>query len=156
MNIEDDLHIRQIGENEEAPMVLLTLADPSDQRIRSYLKQSDCYLAELTGEIIGVYVAGKISRDTIEIYNIAVKEAFQGKGIGKHLLMDAVNRYSKAGYKAIEIGTGNSSIGQLALYQKAGFRIDCILRDFFTDYYEDHIYENGIWCRDMIRLNRTL
>ena len=64
---------------------------------------------------------------------------------------------SKAsGYKTIEVGTGNSSIGQLALYQKCGFRITSIDRDFFIRNYEDDIFENGIWCRDMIRLSQDL
>ncbi|GAB6993359.1 GNAT family N-acetyltransferase [Salinicoccus sesuvii] len=156
MNLGTDLHIRQIKEIEETPMALLTLADPSEQQVQSYLAKSDCYVAEIEGETVGVYVAGEISKDTIEIYNIAVKETFQGQGIGKYLLMDGVDRYRRAGYKMIEIGTGNSSIGQLALYQKVGFRMDRVIPDFFTDNYETHIYENGIWCRDMIRLKCQL
>lgn len=156
IDIENNLQIRQVEENKKVPMALLVLADPSEQQVRSYLEQSDCYIAEVHGDTVGVYVAGEISRETIEIYNIAVKETFQGHGIGKYLLMDAVDRYSRAGYKVIEIGTGNSSIGQLALYQKAGFRIDHIIHDFFTDNYGSPIYENGIWCRDMIRLRRML
>lgn len=43
--------------------------------------------------------------------------------------------------------------GLTALYQKCGFRIVGIDRDFFTDHYPEPIYENGIWCRDMIRLS---
>ncbi|MCG1010875.1 GNAT family N-acetyltransferase [Salinicoccus sp. ID82-1] len=150
------MHIRQIREDERVPMALLRIADPSEQQICSYLAKSDCYVAEMDGEIIGVCVAGETSRDAIEIYNIAVTEGHQGKGLGKHLLMDAVERYAQSGWKSIEIGTGNSSIGQLALYQKCGFRIDGIIHNFFVDNYEDHIYENGIWCRDMIRLKRAL
>jgi ribosomal protein S18 acetylase RimI-like enzyme len=52
----------------------------------------------------------------------------------------------------LEVGTGNSSIGQLALYQKCGFRITGIDYNYFIRHYDEPIFENGIPCRDMIRL----
>ncbi len=51
--------------------------------------------------------------------NVAVVEEEHGRGIGKQLVLDAIKVAKKKGYKTIEIGTGNSSIGQLALYQNA-------------------------------------
>lgn len=60
------------------------------------------------------------------------------------------------GAKTLEIGTGNSSLNQLGLYQKCGFRIIGVDKDFFTRHYEDEIVENGIICRDMIRLSMDL
>ena len=59
----------------------------------------------------------------VEIKNIAVREDRQGQGLGKKLLQEAIRVAKNKGYERIEIGTGNSSIGQLALYQKCGFRI---------------------------------
>lgn len=56
------------------------------------------------------------------------------------------------GFETVEIGTGNSSIDQLAFYQKCGFRIAAIDPDFFIRHYPEPIFENGIQCRDMIRL----
>ena len=56
------------------------------------------------------------------------------------------------GAREVWIGTGNSSISQLALYQKMGFRIAGVDVDFFTRNYPEEIIENGIHCRDMIRL----
>ncbi|MNW16937.1 putative N-acetyltransferase YvbK [compost metagenome] len=41
---------------------------------------------------------------------------------------------------------------QLYLYQKCGFRIVGVDVDFFVRHYEEAIEENGIPCRDMIRL----
>lgn len=70
--------------------------------------------------------------------------------------MDAIEQAKREGYQKIEIGTGNSSIHQLALYQKCGFRITGIDQDFFIRNYEEEIYENGIQCRDMIRLTLYL
>ncbi|HEY8415097.1 MAG TPA: hypothetical protein VIK99_04920 [Thermaerobacter sp.] len=72
------------------------------------------------------------------------------------LIGHAIETARQQGYKTIEIGTGNSSIGQLALYQKFGFRITGIDRDFFVRRYRKPIWENGIQCRDMIRLSQDL
>jgi hypothetical protein len=57
--------------------------------------------------------------------------------------------------KALWVGTGNSSLSQLALYQKCGFRIREIESGFFESYPEP-IVENGIRCIDMVRLRVDL
>ena len=80
----------------------------------------------------------------------------QGKGFGKQLVIDAIEVAKSRGYRTIEIGTGNSSIGQLALYQKCGFRITGVDIDFFIRHYPEEIFENSIQCRDMIRLSQDL
>lgn len=74
-------------------------------------------------QIVGVYVLLATRPKTMEAVNVAIAENYQGKGIGKLLVMHAVNTAKEKGFKTIEMGTGNSSISQLALYQKCGFRI---------------------------------
>ncbi len=133
-------------------MDLLLLADPSKEMIEKYLESGQCYTLEVNNETVGVYVLMPVSAGVIEIMNIAVAEKEQGKGLGKQLLAHAIEQARKQGFKQVQIGTGNSSIGQLALYQKCGFRITKIERGFFTDNYEEEIIENGIICRDMLRL----
>ncbi|SFL36170.1 Predicted N-acetyltransferase YhbS [Gracilibacillus orientalis] len=152
------MKIRILNKNEKAPIELLLLADPSRNLIEEYLKRGECYIAEKDNKIIGVYILLPIStkQDTIELVNIAVSEHEQGKGVGKQLIRDAIQKSAAKGYKTIEVGTGNSSIGQLALYQKCGFRMTSVDRDFFVIHYEEDIMENGIWCRDMIRLSQDL
>ncbi len=60
------------------------------------------------------------------------------------------------GYHRIIVGTGNSSIDNLAFYQKLGFRFRSVVRDFFTLHYPEPIFEHGIqWC-DMIILDLDL
>ena len=84
--------------------------------------------------------------------NVAVAEDRQGKGLGKKLILHALEVAKSLGVKKVEIGTGNSSIGQLALYEKCGFQIIGIIENFFIDNYPEPIFENGIQCRDMVRL----
>jgi ribosomal protein S18 acetylase RimI-like enzyme len=124
--------------------------------VKEYIKRGQCFVAEINGQIIGVYVLLPTRPETIELVNIAVDEKQQGKGIGKQLVLHAVENAKQQGYKTMEIGTGNSSIRQLALYQKCGFRITGVDRDFFVKHYPEPIFENGIQCRDMIRLSQEL
>ncbi|WP_141431027.1 GNAT family N-acetyltransferase [Bacillus sp. 03113] len=144
--------IRKLGTSEKAPFHLLLLADPSKKHVEAYLKRSQSYVADMNNTIVGIYVLLPTRPETVEIINVAVAEKQQGNGIGKSLVKHAIKTAKLKGYKKIEIGTGNSSISQLALYQKCGFRITGVDKDYFTRHYTNAIIENGIHCRDMIRL----
>jgi len=150
------MEIRKLNRDEKPPMNLLLLADPSQRIVKEYVKRGECFVAEIDKQTIGVYVLLPTRPDTVELVNIAIAEDHQGKGLGKQLVMDAIETARSSGYKTIEVGTGNSSIGQLALYQKCGFRINGVDIDFFIRHYPQEIFENGIQCRDMIRLSQDL
>ncbi|MFC5046137.1 GNAT family N-acetyltransferase [Aquimarina hainanensis] len=137
-------------------MDLLELADPSRIQIESYLASGTCYIAVSNMETIGVIVLHKINATTIEIKNIAIKESQQKKGYGKALLAYAEKISRDSGFKKLIIGTGNSSIGQLTLYQKVGFEIDRILKNFFVEKYPNPIFENEIQCKHMLILEKDL
>jgi len=157
MFIKEIMNIKKLNDNTNDPYSLLLLADPSKKIVDSYLKKGICYVAYIKGVEIGVYVLLKTKKDTMEIMNIAVKEDYQGKGIGKKLLLHAIEEIKKIKeIKNIEIGTGNSSIYQLLFYQKNGFRIYKIFTDFFTKKYTEKIYENEIECRDKIMLRMKI
>lgn len=150
------MEIRKLNSEETPPYALLLLADPSKEMIASYIDRGDCFIAEKGKHIIGVYVLLPTKAETIELMNVSVAEQQQGSGIGKRLVVDAIRVAKEKGYKTIEVCTGNSSIGQLALYQKCGFRITRVDRDYFTKHYVEVIVENGIVCRDRIRLSQDL
>jgi len=150
------MYIREINSPEEAPLSLLLVADPSEKAVHDYINRGMCFVLEEEEDIRGVFVLLPTRPHIIELVNITVEETYQNKGLGKFMLKEAVNIARLKGYKTMEIGTGNSSIGQLALYQKCGFRIIGIDGDFFIKHYDEDIYENGIRCRDMIRLSQDL
>lgn len=143
---------QKIEDKSTLPWGLLLSADPSRKMVESYINNSDIYIAFVREKVVGEYVLTKIDDSTIELKNIAVDEKYQGKGIGKQLVLDAIKKAKEAGFKIIEVGTGNSSFSQLGLYQKCGFRIVGVEKDFFTKNYDQEIVENGIKCIDMIRL----
>lgn len=134
----------------------MLLADPSRKLVEDYIKRGECFVSEIEKQIVGVYVLLPTRPETVELVNIAVIEDMHGKGIGKQLVSHAIETARSRSYKTIEIGTGNSGIGQLSLYQKCGFRVVGVDIDFFIRHYSEEIYENGIQCRDMIRLSQDL
>ncbi|MGG4494643.1 GNAT family N-acetyltransferase [Brevibacillus reuszeri] len=150
------MDIRKLAPHEEAPMNLLLLADPSQKLVEEYLQRGQCYVAAKENDLVGVYVLIQTRPDTIELVNVAVDEGHQGQGIGKKLVLHAIEVAKASGYKTIEVGTGNSSLDQLALYQKCGFRMTWIDKDFFIRHYNEPIFENGIQLFDMVRLSQDL
>ncbi len=147
-----EIEIKQILSVTRFHLDLLLLADPSIGKINKYLIDSNIYSASIDDETIGIIVIKEVDNLKKEIKNVAVKKEHQNKGIGKKLINFVLKIEKSNGTKIVEIGTGNSSINQLLLYQKIGFRIDSIDRDFFSRNYKEVIIENGIICKDMIRL----
>ncbi|WP_084243148.1 GNAT family N-acetyltransferase [Planomicrobium okeanokoites] len=149
------MEIRLLNDGADLPMNLLLEADPSEELVREYCSNGFVYEAAVDDELMGVYVLLTLTDGIVEIKNIAVAEDARGQGYGKRLIQHALSEAERLGFGNVEIGTGNSSVDQLMLYQKCGFRIDSIDRDFFTRNYPEPIFENGIQCRDMIRLVYT-
>lgn len=151
-----NIKISKLSVKDKIPYDLLYVADPSIESVNECIDRGDCYVAYKDNRLIGVYILMKTRPSTLELINIAVEEAYQGGGVGKKLLYNAIDIARKSNVKTLEVGTGNSSISQLAFYQKCGFRIVGIDKDFFKKHYEETIIENGIECIDMIRLSIDL
>ncbi|WP_430787318.1 GNAT family N-acetyltransferase [Virgibacillus flavescens] len=148
--------IRELYKDEALPLELLLLADPSEKLVREYVSRGKCFIMEHGGIILGTYVLIPTRPETAEIVNVAVNEGYHGQGYGKQLVLHAIETAKREGFKTIEIGTGNSGVVQLALYQKCGFRMTSIDRDFFVRHYDEPIFENGIQVIDMVRLSQDL
>ncbi len=144
------LTIRQV-DSSDAPFNLLLEADPSLDQIETYLPISECYVAEEKGEIVGVCVLCRRSEKMTELMNIAVAPARQRQGIGTRILKEAISVARSSKLESLEVGTGTFGY-QLAFYQRAGFRVDRIDKDFFLKNYTEPIFENGIQLKDMLRL----
>ena len=150
------MEVRLLKEDEQLPMPLLLEADPSEEMIGKYISESDILIAEEGGRTVGVCVLLPLPLRTAEIKNIVVAGPERGRGIAKALIAEALKQAKNEGFRSVEIGTGNSSLDQLALYQKCGFRMTGIDRDYFIRHYPEPIFENGIRCRDMVRLECLL
>jgi len=153
-----EFQIHRVDKNElkDEHISLLLLADPSEKLVREYCQNGYIFSMNEDNELIGIMVLLPIGEESIEIKNIAVDESYQGNGYGKQLLNHGIEFAKQNEYKRIRIGTGNSSLNQLGLYQKCGFRMIKIDKDFFIRNYEEELFENGIQCRDMVILEQLL
>lgn len=151
-----EITIRPLAPDDAMPYDLLLLADPSRELVDSYLADAAVFLAETGDRIVGVLVLSPLTDALVEVKNVAVEPALQGQGIGRALIQHAIGIAGRKGFKTICIGTANSSIGQLHLYQKLGFEVSRIKEDFFIRNYPEPIYENGIQARHMIVLAKPL
>ena len=147
------MNIQKVEQITDQHMALLLLADPSEQLVQDYLARGFCFALGECNQLVGVLVLVFTRPKTLEIMNIAVAPEFQGKGYGRRLLQFAIQFAQEQGVFDLEIGTGNCGFSQLALYQKCGFRMTSIDRDFFIRHYSEKIFENGIQCTDMVRLS---
>lgn len=129
---------------------ILLLAEPSESALRWSLENlSDTiYQVNLAEEIVG---AATISwqAEPAEIVELAVVNEFQGKGIGKRIVEWLIAEAGRRGKQKIVVGTANSSLDNIAFYQKCGFRMDHIRQDYFW-YHSEPVFEHGIEVRDMI------
>lgn len=133
------------------PLELLLEADPSQVSIYSYLSDSWCFAALDDGPIIAACIVKLKSTNVAEIFNISVYPEFQGQGIGSALLKAVLAQLPSKGVKRVELGTGTFGY-QLTFYQRFGFRVDSIVKDYFLLNYSAPIFESGIEHRDMLRL----
>ena len=153
---DNEVTVRGLNENENIPYDLLLLADETIEAINKYIFDAEIYVCERNNKTIATYVLKIINNDSVEIKNIAVDIAFQGRGIGSSLLKNASENAAKRGFKSLFIGTGDNSFKQLALYQKSGFKEFKIIKDFFIDNYPEAIYENGKQLKDMVVLKKDI
>nr|WP_263323454.1 GNAT family N-acetyltransferase [Neobacillus sp. Marseille-Q6967] len=133
----------------------LLLADESEEVVKEYIFDGEMYSIDFEGDIAGVVLFTFHPDNIVELKNIALGEEFREKGIGKLVLNEAFHIYQQQGYHQIIVGTANSSIPNLAFYQKAGFRMYEIKKDFFKKY-PLPIYEHGIRALDLIMFKKNL
>ncbi len=135
---------------------LLLLADESEESVADYAGRGTTYAACRGGQILGQYVLLHTRPFTAEVVNIAVAPEYQRRGIATALLQHAVRTARDAGFRLLEIGTGDIGAGQIALYERCGFVRCGIDEDYFRKHYPAPIFENGVECRHMGRLRMEL
>lgn len=138
------MNLQPVAAGHRQPLLpLLILADESEEIVRTYIDEGTMYEIAMDGQVVGVV---QVIGD--EIKNLAIARGNQGKGLGKKAikLLQEQPHVSR-----LVVGTANSSIDNLAFYQKCGFRFSDIRRDFFLQYPEP-IFENGIRALDMLML----
>ncbi|GGJ82677.1 N-acetyltransferase [Alloalcanivorax dieselolei] len=149
-----ELSVSQV-DAQTLPWALLLEADPSERNVCKYLEGSQCFSATKGRDIVGACVLNTIDDGVLELFNIAVSPEVQGQGVGSALLRYVIDQCRSKGVRRIELGTGAFGY-QLAFYQRLGFRVERVVRDFFLDHYDEPVMEAGIQHKDMLRLGLDL
>jgi ribosomal protein S18 acetylase RimI-like enzyme len=111
---------------------LFRLADDSEAAVRSYYQQGDLFvLRGGDGTPRGMALAIPHADGSVELKSVAVAPELHGRGVGQRMLALVLARLRSAGVRHVSVGTASCAIGELAFYQKAGFRLSKIERDFF-------------------------
>lgn len=155
MSLPSTFRLQVLAPDAPLPWDLLLLADPDRERVSAYMPGATVLVASIEEEVMACYVLSPLTVQVAEIKNIAVAPAWQGRGLGRVLLEDAIVRATSLGFHRLLIGTGNSSLRQLAIYQKAGFALVEVKWGFF-DTYPEPIIEEGIPCRHLLLLGMDL
>jgi len=134
----------------EALIPILRQAEESERALRwSLANLSDAvYRMDAGDQLVGAATM-QWRNDPCEIMELAIAAERQRQGFGKRLVAWLVDEARRRGKSAVLVGTANSSIDNIAFYQRCGFRMDQVRRDYFWYYREPH-YENGIQIRDML------
>jgi ribosomal protein S18 acetylase RimI-like enzyme len=147
------------GGQRDVYLPLFDLADDAVDETRRYSQTGTLYGFEApNGSPIGMILVLPLSEGVAELKAVAVDQALRGRGLGTRLLRAVVARLRSDGVRRVVVGISSSGVGQLAYYQKAGFRLWKVERDFFTPErgYPQGIEENGIPARDMVWMDQDL
>jgi ribosomal protein S18 acetylase RimI-like enzyme len=147
------------GTERERFLPLLLLADESIEQVRSYMQRGELYAFVGRGAVtVGIVLTIPVEESSVELKAVAVDTTQQNRGIGRRMLAAVIEELRRRGVRRAIVGTANAGIGQLAYYQKAGFRLLRIERDFFAPArgYPAVMEDNGIRLRDMVWMDLEL
>lgn len=148
------MEIREVKKDKKKYLHLLLLADEQEDMIDRYLEGGTMYILLDDESVKCECVVTDEGNGILELKNIAVEPAFQGKGYGKKLIHFIADQYQTQ-YSMLQVGTGDSPL-TVPFYEKCGFHRSHRIKNFFTDHYDHPIYENGIQLIDMIYLQKEL
>lgn len=138
---------------------LFELAEDSAAELDSYLHAGRVLTATVGLDVVGHLQLVETDRPgQTEIKNMAVREDWQGGGIGARLVRAAVDLLAAEGGTAMLVATASADVGNLRFYQRQGFRMRSVERDAFTPAagYPPGTRIDGIELRDRVWLDRPV
>ena len=147
------MEIRKVETDKKRYLDLLLLADEQEDMVDRYLERGTMYVLRDDGVKAECVVTDE-GKGILELKNIAVETAAQGKGYGKAIVDFLVRTYTGQ-YAVLQVGTGDSP-STIPFYEACGFCRHHLVKNFFTDHYDHPIYECGVRLVDMVYLQRKL
>lgn len=129
---------------------LLLEADPDMDMLRRYAVGGDAYGLHVDGAVVCIAIVVPVEGG-YELKNIATAADMRGRGYAGSMIEHLCTAY--AGHGCMYVGTADNGV---SFYQRNGFRISHLIKNFFIDNYPEPIYDGGRQCVDMIYLCRDL
>ena len=157
-----DLWLERVapGPEREVHLPLLLLAD-EPKPLCGYLQLGDLYVLRAgNGQPLGVthVLSYEPEHHSAELKAVAIDQTRHNQGLGRRMLAMVLDDLRTRGTRRVIVGTSNAGIGEIAFYQKAGFRLWRIERDYFTAEkgYDPSERHNGLPHRDMVWFDQDL
>jgi GNAT superfamily N-acetyltransferase len=154
-----DIRIQSYRGSRDNLRPLFELAEDSAAELNSYIDAGRVLVAMSGTEVIGhLQLTDTDDPRQTEIKNMAVRETFQGQGVGRRLVQAADGLIAAEGVTTLLVATAAADIGNLRFYQRQGFRMRSIERDAFTpgSGYQPGLMIDGIELRDRVWLDRAV
>jgi ribosomal protein S18 acetylase RimI-like enzyme len=137
---------------------LFAEADDSKRQIASYRELGEILVAVIKGAIVGhAQLVESGEPGTFEVKSLAVDARHRSRGIGAALIQEACAHCTRHGGRRLVVATAAASIAALKFYQRQGFRIHHVIRDFYAPERGYRSLElNGIPLRDEVILDLDL
>jgi len=156
---EEEVRIEEYTGSRDDLRHLFALAEDSAAQLDSYLWDGRILVARHGDDIVAHLQLVDADRpDMLEIKNMAVLAAQQGRGIGARLVHAAIELASIDSRATVVVATAAADTGNLRFYQRQGFRFRSVERDAFTPAtgYPAGTSVDGIPLRDRIWLDRPV
>ena len=100
----------------------VTDKDLSDIK-KHYIETGGCFkIIEDNGRIVGSYGLFPLSSDTCELRKMYLLSEYQGRGLGKLMMNDAIKVAQDKGFKEMVLETNSILDKAIRLYRKYGFQ----------------------------------
>ena len=123
--IEKDLHKRQIDDyfkvilNENNEIIGILIIYTSKTSHKFYLKSLRLWIVD----VLDYFVLCDIEDNDFYIAEIAIDESLRGQGLGKSVLLDAIDYARKKDYNRVTLDADFRTSGAKALYERMGFQV---------------------------------
>lgn len=146
------------GPDRRALVPLIRLAEDSDSQLEAAIDDGTMYAVSTDGADVGVVLVLDHGANERELRYVAVAEAHQRKGAGREMLADVANAEHARGTRRLLVGTSTADTGNLNFYQRCGYRLLSIERDYFTPArgYPPAFVLNGLPAVDMVWMDMHL
>ena len=117
--------IRTLTREAYAKWIAVTGREPLPMRVdydKAVLEHRFDLLYE--DDALAALIETSVESDHLLVVNVAVAPAFQGRGLGKHLLSHAERLAAAAGFNEIRLYTNSLMAENIALYKRLGYRVD--------------------------------